>query len=123
MKHAQVVPALLSGDLVRTTAFYVSLGFEIDLASVDTDPPRRLVLERNGFSLFFFSEPAGGMGAPALSGTIYVFGQSVDALAHEWKGRVTFAWGPELMPYGLYELAITDPDGYNIAFAERRDHL
>ena len=119
MKDAQVVPALLSGDLARTIAFYTALGFDVDRASMDADPPRRLALQRDGFSLFFFSEPVGAVREPALSGTIYVFGESVDALAREWEGRVSFAWGPELMPYGLYELAITDPDGYHIAFAER----
>jgi len=120
MKPVQVVPALLAGDLARTMAFYTSLGFGIDRASVEADPPRRLALQRGGLSLFFFSEPVGALRAPALSGTIYVFGESVDALAREWEGRVAFAWGPELMPYGLYELAIADPDGYHIAFAERR---
>jgi hypothetical protein len=33
---------------------------------------------------------------------------------------VPFLWGPELMPYGLYEFGIADPDGYHLAFAERR---
>ncbi len=49
-----------------------------------------------------------------------VFPESVDALAREWAGHVTFQWGPEQMPYGLYEFGIVDPDGYDLAFAERR---
>jgi hypothetical protein len=55
-----------------------------------------------------------------LSGTIYVFPDSVDALAEEWRGSVDFVWGPDLMPYGLYEFGIADPDGYHFSFAERR---
>jgi hypothetical protein len=38
----------------------------------------------------------------------------------EWQGKIDFLWGPELMPYGLYEFGIRDPDGYHLSFAERR---
>ena len=55
-----------------------------------------------------------------MSGTIYFFPDSVDVLAEEWRDKVEFLWGPELMPYGLYEFGIADPDGYLLAFAERR---
>jgi catechol 2,3-dioxygenase-like lactoylglutathione lyase family enzyme len=120
MKNTLIVPALLSADLARTAAFYTGLGFSIDRSVVEPDPPRNLALERDGFTLFFFSEPRGAVRTPTLSGTIYVFPDSVDALAREWTGRIAFSWGPELMPYGLYEFGLTDPDGYHIAFAERR---
>ena len=55
-----------------------------------------------------------------MSGMIYIFAGSVDAFAAEWRGKVEFLWGPELMPYGLYEFGFADPDGYCLAFAERR---
>jgi catechol 2,3-dioxygenase-like lactoylglutathione lyase family enzyme len=112
---ARLVPALLTADLERTRAFYAALGFNIE--SPDGD---RLVAERDGVSLFFFNKPVGPETTPRLSGTLYVFHESVDALVKEWQGKVEFAWGPELMPYGLYEFGIVDPNGYYLSFAERR---
>jgi hypothetical protein len=43
---------------------------------------------------------------------------AVAALAEELRGRVEFAWGPEVMDYGMYEFGIQDPDGYYLAFTE-----
>jgi hypothetical protein len=115
-RRTRVVPALLSTDLARTEEFYVRLGFTAE--PVDGG---RQGFERDGYFLFFFTEPPHGTPAtPAMSGTIYFFPDSVDELAEEWRGTVEFLWGPELMPYGLYEFGIADPDGYVLAFAERR---
>jgi hypothetical protein len=51
------------------------------------------------------------------SGTFYIFPENVTALADELQGKVEFAWGPEVMDYGMREFAIKDPNGYFIAFA------
>lgn len=119
-RQVQLVPALLATDLDRTAAFYAGLGFALEWPDGPERPARRLTVERDGFSLFFFNEPIGALQHPVLSGTLYVFPDNVDALAAEWRGKVEFLWGPELMPYGLYEFGFTDPDGYCLAFAERR---
>jgi hypothetical protein len=120
-RRARVVPSLLSTDLRRTAAFYEKLGFRVEAVDNGDDPSGRLGLERDGIYLFFYSEPLPNTpAAPALSGTIYVFPESVDALAQEWRHKVAFRWGPELMPYGLYEFGTADPDGYHLSFAERR---
>lgn len=118
--RARLVPALLSGDLQRTAAFYARLGFATEHPDRGDGPARRLAFERDGICLFYFAEPIGPARTPTLSGTIYAFPDSVEALAAEWQGKVEFLWGPELMPYGLYEFGIADPDGYHLAFAERR---
>ena len=39
-------------------------------------------------------------------------------LDEEFRGKVDFAWGPEVMDYGMREFAVQDPNGYFIAFAE-----
>jgi hypothetical protein len=123
-RRARVVPALLSTDIRRTSAFYADLGFTTEMPDAIAESPARLGFERNGIYLFYFTEaPPGTRDTPALSGTIYIFPESVDALAEEWNGKVPFVWGPELMPYGLYEFGITDPDGYHLAFAERRSSM
>ncbi len=106
----RVVPTLLSADLARTRAFYLGLGFTADdvddVDDVDGDDvPTRQGFARHGGYLFFYTEaPHGTPTTPQLSGTIYFFTDSVD-----------------LLPYGLYEFGIVDPDGYHLAFAERRD--
>lgn len=123
-RRTRVVPTLLSADLSRTRAFYLDLGFTaetVDDDQVDGVPLTRQGFERDGNYLFFYTQPPPGTSTtPRLSGTIYFFPDSVDLLAREWRDRVPFLWGPELMPYGLYEFGITDPDGYHLAFAERR---
>jgi catechol 2,3-dioxygenase-like lactoylglutathione lyase family enzyme len=119
-RRTRVVPALLSADLARSQAFYSRLGFKTEYPDYASQRPRRLGFERDGIYLFFYDEPIGAHKSPVMSGTIYVFPESVDALAAEWRDKVSFIWGPELMPYGLYEFGIADPDGYHLAFAERR---
>jgi hypothetical protein len=39
-------------------------------------------------------------------------------LAEELHGKVAFAWGPEVMDYGMREFAVQDPNGYYLAFTE-----
>lgn len=120
-RRARVVPALLSADLPRTRAFYLALGFTAEIVEGETESPTQQGFERDGNYLFFYTQaPHGTPTTPTFSGTLYFFLDSVDLLAHEWRDRVPFTWGPELMPYGLYEFGITDPDGYHLAFAERR---
>jgi glyoxalase/bleomycin resistance protein/dioxygenase superfamily protein len=110
---AGIAPVLLAADLTKTASFYSHLGFSVSRSKLS----RRLRVERDGFSLFFFEEPC-GTEKPVLTGTIYVFPESVDALAQEWQGKIDILWGPELLPYGLYEFGFSDPDGYYLAFAE-----
>jgi catechol 2,3-dioxygenase-like lactoylglutathione lyase family enzyme len=118
--NARLVPALLSSDLSRTANFYASLGFDTEYPDGKDQPVHRLSFNRDGITLFFSDRPTRPGQTPTLSGTLYAFPDDVDALAAEWRGKVTFLWGPELMPYGLYEFGFADPDGYHLAFAERR---
>lgn len=62
--------------------------------------------------------PCGTPQAPVCSGTFYIFPESVQRLAEELCGKVEFAWGPEVMPYGMREFGIRDPNGYYLAFTE-----
>lgn len=114
-RRAGIVPMLLSADLKITADFYSGLGFAVTRSK----PFRRLEIERGGSSIHFFDDPAGTQ-KPSLTGTIYVFVENVDALAREWESKVELLWGPELLPSGLYEFGISDPDEYYLAFAEIR---
>lgn len=85
----------------------------------DKDAATWIEVERDGVTLQFHSEPPCGTPfEPVYTGTFYFFPQSVAALAEEFRGKVEFAWCPEVMEYGLREFAVKDPNGYYPAFAE-----
>jgi len=114
---ARLVPQLLVRDMAESLAFYKKLGFE-----PPPDCPSNATwaeVVRDGVTLHFHTEPPDGTPPqPIMSGTLYMFPASVDALAREFDGVVPFAWGPETMPYGMREFGIQDPNGYYLAFTE-----
>ena len=116
----RLVPALLSAGLSRSADFYARLSFSVDYPGGPQPPHHRLAVHRDGVTLFFTDRTTVSGNTPSLSGTLYIFPDDVNALADEWRGKVPFLWGPELMPYGLYEFGIKDPDGYHLAFARRQ---
>lgn len=112
---SKVIPSLLSRDLAATARFYEGLGFCIAGGSAENG---WIEVQRDAAVLQFYADPPiGTPDAPIMSGTIYFYVDSVDALAAEWSGRVAFVWGPETMDYGMREFAVRDPDGYLLAFA------
>jgi len=109
----RIIPALLTRDMQATLRFYGALGFQVvgDEAWAE--------VARGGVALQFHSAPpAGTPERPVMSGTLYFYIGDVEALAAEFAGKVTFEWGPEVMPYGLKEFGLRDPNGYYLAFAE-----
>lgn len=111
----RVVPSLLSRNLESTEHFYTALGF---VRTGGSSLSGWVELRRDTFVLQFYAEPpVGTPTTPIMSGTVYCHLESINELASEWAGRVSFEWGPETMDYGMREFAIRDPDGYLIAFA------
>jgi catechol 2,3-dioxygenase-like lactoylglutathione lyase family enzyme len=114
----QLVPSLLVSDLWATFAFYETLGFTRSGAFPE-DAPVWGEVTRDGISIQFYTEPPHGTPSePLCSGTFYVRTSDVLALAEELEAIVPFAWGPEVMDYGMREFAVRDPDGYFLAFTE-----
>ncbi len=113
------VPSLLARDLEVTLAFYERLGFARTGVFPDDGPPTWGEVTRDGISLQFYSDPPHGTPTePICSGTLYVNANDVLALAEELRGYAPFAWGPEVMDYGMREFAVKDPNGYFLAFTE-----
>ncbi len=105
--------------MAETVAFYRELGFELTGCHPDAAAPSWAELRRDSVTLQFHTEPSAGTPtSPVCSGTFYIFPASVEALAAEFRGKVDFAWGPEVMPYGMLEFGIRDPNGYFLAFSE-----
>lgn len=115
---AKVTLSLLVNDLSETLAFYENLGFATT-GRQNADAGEWAEVRRDELVIQFFTEPPIGIAEiPTAIGTFYFHPDSVDDLAHEWKDKVEFAWGPEDMPYGMREFGITDPNGYYLAFTE-----
>lgn len=115
----RVVPALLVKDMTETLAFYRRLGFELSGRHPGQGSPTWSEVARDGVLLQFHTEPPCGTPLePVCSGTLYFYPDGVDALADELRGKVEFAWGPEVMEYGMKEFGVRDPNGYYLAFTE-----
>ena len=115
----RLVPSLLVRDLEATFAFYRRLGFSRTGVFPDEDAPFWGEVARDGIALQFYTDPPRGTPPkPVFSGVLYLYPNDVRALADELGDVVPFAWGPEVMEYGMREFAIQDPDGYYIAFTE-----
>jgi hypothetical protein len=104
-----------------------SLDFYLDVLSftqtgyypIESEPIRTEV-RRDDVAIILYTEQLHASDrAPAFTGALYVFPESIQKLADELRGRVPFAWGPEDTDFGIREFAIRDPDGYALVFAER----
>lgn len=117
---SRLVPSLMVHDVEASLAFYSAvLGFDVCGRHEDGQGLAWAEVRRDAIVLQFMRGPICGLPeAPVLTGTLYFFPESVDAIAEQVAGQAEVAWGPELMPYGMRELAIRDPDGYLLAFSE-----
>ena len=117
--NQRLVPALLVKDMAETLTFYSKLGFELSGYHPQQQQATWTEVVRDGVALQFYTEPPRGTPPePVCSGTFYFYPQSVSALAEELRGKVDFAWGPEVMEYGMREFGVQDPNGYYLAFTE-----
>ena len=115
----RLVPSLLVRDMSETLAFYQQLGFQLTGCHPNRTAASWVEVTRDSVVLQFHSEPpCGTPPEPVCSGTFYIFPESVLKLSEELQGKVSFAWGPEVMDYGMREFAVQDPNGYFIAFTE-----
>lgn len=115
----RLVPALLVKDMAETLAFHGKLGFAVTGCHPDQLRAAWADVTRDGVVLQFHSEPSCQTPpAPVCSGTIHFHPGSVGAMADKLRGKIEFTWGPEVMDYGLRELAVQDPSGYHLAFTE-----
>lgn len=114
------MPSLLVRDLRETLDFYEQvLDFRVTGLNRGREDSTWAEVSRSGVVLQFHSSPPRGTPRePILSGTLYIFPESVSDLAAELAGRVAFEWGPEVMEYGMREFALRDPNGYFLAFTE-----
>jgi len=92
-------------DIEASTAFYARLGLEV-LSDYGT---YRILGDGKGWWLHLSSESPKGWVVPGRNPNgVYLYLEDVDGLA----ARVSdLAKGPEHKPWGMYEFALSDPDG------------
>src|SRR5688572_22191450 len=101
-------------DPAATRAFYSRiLGFDVSDSANGTCTVRKW-----GGTIIFTGENLWD-GRPHCSGTIYFFVPDVDEYYNAIKDRVAVQWQPQNMSYGTREFAVTDCNGYLLAFAQR----
>lgn len=118
--RSRLVPALLTKDMAATLGFFERLGFRLTGCDTDRATATWAEVQRDDVVFQFHTEPPHGTPTePVCSGTFYVSPARVSELAEEYQAAgIPFAWGPEVMEYGMNEFAIRDPNGYFIAFSE-----
>ena len=116
----RIVPALLVSDMRESLEFYIErLGFvQTGYYPIESNPAQTEV-RRDGVAIILVTEaPHARSDTPSLTGALYIFPDTVDRLAEELRGKVPFEWGPHNTEFGLRELAVRDPNGYLLVFAE-----
>ena len=112
------VPILPCTDPAVTAAFWESLGFRVVDASPDSTP--YLIAVRQGAELHFATDS--DVAAVAARTACYVHVPDSNAVHAEWSALGLPATGPgsvgrpEVRPWGLLEVWVTDPDGTVVRF-------
>ena len=113
-----ITPHLKTNDLDATIRFYTELlGFAVE-ASWPPERPANCILERDGVSISFTTDPNLWYPPPCLSGQLWIEVADVEDLHAKVAGKVNVEWGPEVYSYGRREFAIKDCNGYLLAFSE-----
>ncbi|MDO9358457.1 MAG: bleomycin resistance family protein [Polaromonas sp.] len=101
-------------DLAETQAFYAQLpGFTVQATAEHT-----LTVKAHGATLVFTAQDL-WKSPPVLSGTLYITVADVGACYTGLKDRATVAWPLQDMPHGSREFALTDCNGYLLAFQQQ----
>ena len=98
-------------DLEQTRKFYESvLCFEVSSTAENT-----ITVAKSDARLVFTSQDLWSS-QPGFSGTIYVTVTDLDEYFSIVESKAPIAWPLQVMPYGSREFAVTDCNGYLIAF-------
>jgi hypothetical protein len=114
----KVSAILKTEDVSDTIEWYTGVGFRLRGVFPETGEPTWCELARDGVVLQFLGGETPWPGPPAVTGTLYFYPESVDALYEEIKDHTPPAWGPEVRDRGARELGLRDPNGYFLTFTE-----
>ena len=105
--HHRIVAIVPCNDIEASTAFYGRLGL-----SVRADHGNyRILGDDNGWLLHLSSQSPERWVVPGRNPNgVYLYLEDVDGLAARVSDLIIGA-GPERKPWGMYEFALSDPDG------------
>ena len=100
-------------DTKQTRIFYESvLGFHTTATAEDT-----VTVANHGAQLIFTSQDL-WQKPPVLTGTIYIHVEDVEEYFATLQNNGCVAWPLQAMPHGGKEFAVTDCNGYLVAFRQ-----
>lgn len=102
-----VVAIVPCNDIEASTAFYGRLGLSVqhDYGSY------RILSDGKGWVLHLSNESPEGWAIPGRNpNSVYLYLEDVDGLAAK-VGDLIVGVGPEHKPWGMYEFALSDPNG------------
>lgn len=104
----RVAAILPCTDLDRSQAFYERLGFRL----TGDHPGYRILADGRGWHLHLrYQEPFELLAPPHNPFGLYLYVDDVDAVAERVRELIIEAGAPHLKPWGMYEFAVSDPDG------------
>ena len=115
------VPILPCAQPAVTAAFWELLGFRVVDASPDSRP--YLIAVRRGAELHFATDPE--VATVTARAACYVHVPDANAVHAEWSSLGLPVTGPgsigspEVRPWGLLEVWVTDPDGTVVRFGSQ----
>jgi catechol 2,3-dioxygenase-like lactoylglutathione lyase family enzyme len=112
----KLTPMLQTPDIARTIEFYTRvLGFSV-VNVWPSESPVWCILRCDDTQLMFMTNDH--LGAPEMTGTLYMETTDVLALHRKLIDQVEVLWGPEVFDYGMHEFAIKDCNGYTLSFGQ-----
>lgn len=112
-----VWPLLEVSDLEVSLRHYTDrLGFEVVGRAANDRGPYWCRVRRGAVSLMLQQADEPLAARPGAGVALYVVCDDVDAFADEIRERGVDALGPFDAPYGMRQLRIPDPDGYEVWF-------
>jgi catechol 2,3-dioxygenase-like lactoylglutathione lyase family enzyme len=104
-----------------TIRFYTDvLGFRLHSSWPEADPCW-CDLARDRVSIMFYTQDPHDTGPTHMTGRLYLRTDDVMSIYHAVKDHAEVFEGPEVHFYGMKEIAIRDPNGYTIVFAQPTD--
>lgn len=124
-KFSSAATMLIVEDVRESAEFYRDkLGFVIEsiFEGDANNPTRYAIVSRDGISIHFesyerFKQDYHDFENVAVKCGVYFLVYDVDALHDEFKSRgVDIAWPPTTQGYGIRDMKVLDPDGYQLNF-------
>ena len=115
MQPSHALTAILPcNDLDVSEAFYNRLGFvrpNGERPAADEDGNYRILADGKGGAIHLTDAVNGWLVPGRNPFGLYLYTEDVDDLASRFKGETLEKAGPEHKRWGMYEFALSDPDG------------